>query len=444
MSARRDLDRLLERYTGIEVTRGGIDASVDAFLTRRLPETRLQNLEEYLARLSPESAELELLLNSITVTHSWFMRDPGQLAIVSEILVQRPQLAAPLKVWVPGCATGEDVYSIAILAEQAGRNVEVLGTDINSAALRKAEAGSYGSWAVRDIVDVERYFTRGERSSFAILERFKQPVRFTRHNLLDESLAGGWDVILCRNVLIYLSRERARGVVERLANALAPGGCLLLGASEVVFDVPPQLDAIYVAGRLALRRVVSPRDTRRPAPATPSLVPHAPQHVWRAPLPALPKTAASISERAVPAAAYLETAPSAPLGADTLMLRGHELLDRSDLPEAITEYELAVDADSTRAEPHMYLGIALYLNGNIDVALHELRAAALLDAELWPAAFYLAVCHEALGQLEEAAREYRHVVRVASRPNGATLPRRHSAWHRDLLDLARKRAGSAA
>jgi hypothetical protein len=78
------------------------------------------------------------------------------------------------------------------------------------------------------------------------------------------------------------------------------------------------------------------------------------------------------------------------------------------------------------------------------VALHELRAAAFLDAELWPAAFYLAVCHEALGQLDEARREYRHVVRVASRPSTKSLPGRHSAWHSDLLELARKRAGSAA
>ena len=121
MSARDELNQLLESYTGIEVTRGGIDASVDAFLARRLPEVRVPSLDEYLARLGPQSAELELLLNSITVTHTWFMRDPGQLAIISHLLEERPQLAPPLKVWVAGCATGEDVYSVAILAEQAGR-----------------------------------------------------------------------------------------------------------------------------------------------------------------------------------------------------------------------------------------------------------------------------------------------------------------------------------
>jgi Flp pilus assembly protein TadD len=91
----------------------------------------------------------------------------------------------------------------------------------------------------------------------------------------------------------------------------------------------------------------------------------------------------------------------------------------------------------------MYLGIALYIDGSIELAMHELRAATLLDRQLWPAAFYLAVCHEALGQLRDAAREYRHVVRLASRGDGARLPRRHSAWHRDLIELARRRAAKS-
>jgi chemotaxis protein methyltransferase CheR len=435
MSARQELDRLLEGYTGIEVARGGIDASVDTFLARRLPELKLKSLDEYLARLTFHGAhgpELELLLNAITVTHTWFMRDPGQLGIVTALLEQRAPSSAPLKVWIPGCATGEDVYSIAILAEQAGRSVEILGTDINSAALVRAAAGRYGSWAVRDIVEVERYFERGERASFRIFDRFKRNVRFERHNLLDAVPASGWDVVLCRNVLIYISRERAREVVERLAESLTPGGHLLLGASEVVFEVPPQLDATYVAGRLALRRSGESGTSARA-----SLVPHASHKAWHAPLPALPRAVASIAEHPPPA-------PSGPLSVEALMTRGHEALDRSELSHAITEYELAVDRDSTLAEPHMYLGIALYLNGSIEAALHELRAAAFLDGTLWPAAFYLAVCHEALGQLREAAREYRHVVRVAERGSSSKLPRRHSAWHRDLLELAKTRAGNAA
>ena len=210
MSARDELNQLLESYTGIEVTRGGIDASLDAFLQRRLHETRTAGLEEYLARLAPNSAELQLLLDSITVTHTWFMRDPGQLAIITELLERRSPGAPPLKVWIPGCATGEDVYSVAMLAEQAGRAVEVLGTDINVAALERAARGSYGSFAVRELPDIERYFERGPRSTFQIFERFKKHVRFERHNLLDAPTRSDWDVVLCRNVLIYIARDRAR------------------------------------------------------------------------------------------------------------------------------------------------------------------------------------------------------------------------------------------
>lgn len=441
MSAREALNRLLESYTGIEVTRGGIDASLDAFLARRLREIDAPSLDEYLARLAPQSAELQLLLDSITVTHSWFMRDPGQLAVVSELLARRDAAAAPLKIWVPGCATGEDVYSLAILAEQAGRGVEVLGSDINAAALGRARLGSYGSWAVRELPDVERYFERAERSSFRIHERFRRCVRFERHNLLDAPAREDWDVVLCRNVLIYISRERARGVVERLADALVPGGYLLLGASEVIFEVPPQLDATYIAGRLALRRTATDGSRPTSRPPVPSLVPHAPHRQWQAPLPVVPRAAASLTERPPPAPSA--TAASA-LGVEALMARGHELLDRSELTAAVTEYQLAVDLDPTQAEPHMYLGIALYIDGSLQPALHELRAAAFLDPELWPAAFYLAVCHEALGQLEEATREYRHVVRVADRRRSSQLPRRHSAWHQDLLELARKRARRSA
>jgi chemotaxis protein methyltransferase CheR len=438
MNARRDLDRLLESHTGIEVARGGIGGNVDGFLGRRLPELKLTSLEEYLPRLAPPSAELELLLNAITVTHTWFMRDPGQLAIISELLEARSPSAPPLKLWIPGCATGEDAYSVSILAEQAGRSVEILGTDINSAALARATQGRYGSWAVRELVEVERYFERGERASFRVLERLKRSVRFERHNLLDPPPSGDWDVVLCRNVLIYISRERTQGVIERLAESLTPGGYLLLGASEVVFEVPPKTQANYLAGRLALRR------TPNAAPLGPAPTPHAasgPQQravaTWHAPLPALPGAAASIAERPPPP-------KSAQLGVEALMLRGHDALDRSELTHAITAYELAVDHDSTRAEPHMYLGIALYLDGSIDAALHELRAAAFLDAKLWPAAFYLALCHEALGQLPEAKREYRHVLRVAERGSARDLPKRHSAWHRELLELARTRADGAA
>jgi chemotaxis protein methyltransferase CheR len=440
-TARARLDGLLELYTGIEVARGGISANIDLYLSRRLPELGMTEVEDYLSRLGPTSAELERLLNAITVTHTWFMRDPGQLAIIEALLQEPSKTGKTRQIWVPGCATGEDVYSLAMIAERAGKSVEVLGSDLNSLALRHAERGQYGAWSVRDVTPLEQHFTNETAHTFSVHPRLRKNVRFNRHNLVDAPEPGAWDVILCRNVLIYLARDKARAVFERLADALAPGGHLILGASEVVFDVPPELEARYIAGRLAFRRLPTPRACA-PTPEharPPTLIPRAPRADWHSPVSAVPASAASIVASARPPKPR-KTPESA------LLERGHAKLDAGALADALLDYEAAIEVEPAQAEPHLYAGVALYLGGQIERALHELRAAAFLDAELWPASLYLALCHETLGHIDEAVREYRHVVRLAgAQPSGTSEPRHsHSAWHADLLELARRRARADA
>jgi len=437
MTARARLDRLLELYTGIEVTRGGINANIDFYLARRLPELGMSSVEDYLSRLGPTSAEFERLLNAITVTHTWFLRDPGQLAIVAALLHEQPATANVQQIWVPGCATGEDVYSLAMIAEQAGKSARVLGTDLNSSALRKAEKGSYGAWSVREVPTPGEYFSSAVPGVFEVLPRLRKNVRFARHNLVEAPEAGPWDIILCRNVLIYLSRDKSRAVFERLAEALAPGGHLILGASEVVFDVPPELEARYVAGRLAFRRVSGahhmPARCEPGVPAT--LIPRAPHARVHSPVGAVPSSAATLVESAHPPAHGKKRE-------QWLLERGHRKLDSGALTSALLDYQAAIDVEPAHAEPHLYAGVALYLGGELERALHELRAAAFLDSGLWPASLYLALCHETLGHEAEAVREYRHVLRVADSGISRHAAHPHSAWHSELLELARQRAGA--
>ena len=437
MTPRARLDSLLELFTGIEVARGGIGANIDHYLARRLPELGMSCVDDYLSRLGPTSAELARLLDAITVTHTWFLRDPGQLAIIEALLQEPARASKSRQIWVPGCATGEDVYSIAMIAERAGTSVSVLGTDLNSLALRRAEKGSYGAWSVRDVPARGDYFSNDAPGAFCVHPRLRKGVRFSRHNLVDPPEPGPWDIILCRNVLIYLAREKARTVFERLSDALAPGGHLILGASEVVFDVPPELEPRYIAGRLAFKRLpgarAAPIAVDRPRPTT--LIPQAPRAHWHSPVAAVPSSAASIV-----------THTRSPNGGKnlgrSLLERGHEKLDTGALEAALLDYQAAIELEPTQAEPHLYAGVALYLGGELERALHELRAATFLDSALWPASLYLALCHESLGHVAEALREYRHVVRLAdARPAGLAEPR-HSAWHSDLLELARRRARS--
>lgn len=438
--ARDALERFVARRTGLELARGGVRRSLERFLERRQRELGVRSLAEYLAYLEqPDSRELERLLDAVTVVHSWFFRDPGQLAAIEALLAEPRADARPLQVWVGGCAGGEDAYSIALLAERAGRPVHILGTDLNSEALARARLGEYGAWSVRDVgPDLRAYFTP-TGAAFRVHDRLKQNVRFERHNLIDAPplppAGGAWDVILCRNVLIYFVRDEARRVFERQAEALTPGGHILLGASDVVFDVPRTLEARYLAGRLVFRR----RTGTTPVPAQPAPRPPIPARHERAlvgPLPALPRAASEILESYRPSSASrLRAAAPDPLA------QGHLLLDQGDPRAARDAYLGVVAEDGTNASAYMYAGIAHYLCGEIAEALHCLRGALFLDSALWPAAFYLALAYESMGLPGDALREYKNVIRLSARatpPDEAEHPAL-SAWQHDLLELARLR-----
>jgi chemotaxis protein methyltransferase CheR len=285
-----------------------------------------------------------------------------------------------------------------------------------------------------------RHFCKHPDGTFELSAKIRQSVQFALHNLSSgtpEGAGPGWDMILCRNVLIYFKPERALAVFLAMTRSLAQGGAVLLGASEVVYDVPEQLCAVYHAGRLVLQK--------RPRAAAPQPeVALSPGHaVQRPPLPVLPSTVQELTlDRPVPGKKKEARAEAEHL------LRGHEQLDAGRIVEALEHYEAAVTSDPTWPEAHMYRGIARYLKGDVDAAAHDLRAALFLDSELWQAAFYLALSYESLGLGDAALREYRHVVRLCDRAPGASRKAHPMLveWQGDVVELARRRlrAGAAA
>lgn len=440
--ARLELERRLSAWTGIDLSRGGVRRSLARFLERRLRELGLEQVEDYLGRVSSDPAELERMVNATTVVYTWFFRDDGQFSAIAQVLQQHRADAPPLRVWVPGCATGEDAYSLALLAAGLGKPIFVLGTDVNTEALAHARAGVYGAFSVKELKDSARGYFTPKGGNLVVGETLRSSVRFERHNLVDSPpIAPGdqlWDVILCRNVLIYFARDPARRAFDRMARALAPGGHLVLGASEVVLEVPPGLESIYRGERLLLRRV-DPRRPReqQPSPAWPARSAYPARPLPVAPMPALPQHAAEVvaaSPRRTPVDAEQRR----------LLRHGHALLDRGDIPGAGKYYRDAVAHDPTCAEARLYAGISHYLSGEIELALNELRAAGFLDSRSWMASFYSALCHESLGHAEEALREYRNVVRVndaAHRLDGNSV---FGTWQSDLISLARQRLASHA
>jgi len=433
MKAQQALAAFVSERTGIELTRGGIDGALQRFVARRQKELALTP-KTYLELVTQaQSPELERLVNAITVGYTWFFRDPGQFAAVEALLASDLGGRSKLRIWIPACSTGEDAYSIACLAERSGRSVEILATDLNSRSLEQARRGVYRSWSVRDLDPrFVANFTRNSDGSFEVQPQLRERVTFAKQNLIERppvpSDAATWDIIFCRNVLIYFERSVALGVLENLTRALSTEGHLVLGASEVICEVPPGLHACYVAGRLAFRRADSLPEHPPTLPRTDKL--HA---AW--PLSIL--SAAGV--------ARTEVTPPPPVEAiselEHDLAAGHRRIETGDVTGARHSYLQALERDPTRADARMYVGIARYLCGEIEPALHELRAALFLDDGLWPAAFYLALCHESSGHPAEALQAFQHVVRLYATAT-SSLGCIFDVWRHDLCELARRRVGA--
>lgn len=250
-------------------------------LRKRYKANALTEAAAYLALLddrtlgAPEWAALEA---EITIGETFFFRYAEQFAALRGTIL--PGLVAArshersLKIWSAGCSTGAEPYSLAILLHELlgpalpEWRVDILGTDISTAALATARTGLYGRWALRTLPPEERlrWFLPGpirpgpgREGTFTLRPEYRRLVRFERRNLmdlLDGSAAlrpDAFDLILCRNVLIYFEAEVVLGIVRGLGRRLRPDGWLLLGHAEPNPAFAQTLDAVNLPGTVAYR-----------------------------------------------------------------------------------------------------------------------------------------------------------------------------------------------
>jgi chemotaxis methyl-accepting protein methylase len=187
-----------------------------------------------------EEALVQAMLGAVSVGETCFFRQPEHFRWLSR--QARRWRGRALHAWSAGCATGEEAYSLAAcLVHSFGhRDVSVLGTDLLGTHVARAQSGEFGPWSVRPssplLFPVFRPGVRAAGTAgYVISEALRAHVRFERHNVLDEPppCAEGFQIILCRNVLLYFSHESARAAAARLASALAPDGVLLFGSLDV-------------------------------------------------------------------------------------------------------------------------------------------------------------------------------------------------------------------
>ena len=462
-----ELGALLKERVGLHIRPDGHSALKIA-LAARLDELRpaVPDAAAYLGllRSSAGDEELRRLLPLVTVGKTSFFRDERQFhaleALLPGLLERARRGGRRATVWSAGCATGEEPYSIAMTAAEAGAEpdqIEVLATDVNPEAVAFAARGTYDARRLREVPAPlrERHFDRdGDR--FHVRAHLRQLIAAIRpHNLVSTVFPrppdGGWDVIFCRNVIIYFDTPTTQGVLTQFHNALAPGGYLFLGYSESLFRLFEGFELTEVAGAFLYRRPeqsvrVTPPPSR-PRPQLPSSpprvrhldVPTPPAHPL--PIPAGPPPAAANGAAQRGHGTPVASPPLAPQefmdGAVALFTDGRfgaarELLERSlevrgeDLsvrltlanlygmlrqPDKAKEcYQSALQLEPLSAEAHLFYGVHLLSSGDPEGAALELSRALFLDPDLTLAHYYLGRCREAQRDVERARLAYRNAL----------------------------------
>lgn len=244
----RILAGLLETRTGQQLTisrRWRIETALKSLLRERGIATLDQLIATLVAGREPALADevVEALLNNET----YFYRDRAPFDLLMNGALRRLERTRAaekrISIWCAGCSTGQEVYSLAMaFAEDKVRwrdwTIDIVGTDVSRSAIERAKSGLYSQFEVQrglPVLQMIRWFDEEEGQQWRIMRQIRDSVRFQHHSLVEPPpRPGRFDVILCRNVLLYFSTEMRRAVFEKLAAASAPDATLMLGAGETV------------------------------------------------------------------------------------------------------------------------------------------------------------------------------------------------------------------
>ncbi len=215
---------------------GQLKRRLDSYIIK----LKLQNYEELYNKLTKEKDCYENFLDYLTINVSEFFRDQQRFAYLKEKYL--PELFKgrhQVKIWSAACSNGSEPYSIAIILEELGLSskASIHATDIDKTILNKAMEARYGRDSLKNVSEerIKRFFTK-QVNLYLLNEAVKKKVLFRYHNLLNNDYQKGYDLISCRNVTIYFTREAQDEIYKKFNLSLNPGGVLFIGGSEVLFN----------------------------------------------------------------------------------------------------------------------------------------------------------------------------------------------------------------
>ncbi|MED5616458.1 CheR family methyltransferase [Janthinobacterium sp. P210005] len=407
---------LLRRATGLSVSKAVAERAVG----QRMEQTGFSDSEAYLQALTP--AEMTQLIELVVVPESWLFRDPQAFYATVELVQERWARGRATRILSIPCAGGEEPYSMAMALRDGGvpkQAFSIDAYDLSPGCIERAQAGVYGRNAFRaqDVAFRERYFTHVADDAYRIIDSLREQVTFRQGNLLQFDTATysrHYDVIFCRNLLIYFDKPTTRAAIHNLSALLADDGMLLAGYAEVPSFCQNGFAPLQFRQAFALKKETA-------APTSPVQV--APLPAAR-PLRSVPPAPRRAAAAAAPAAATAprtrpvsvpSPAPAAPTAQADLLAEARLLADRGQLREAGEKCHAHLARVPEAAEAYFMLGIINELAGKMDLADDYWRRCIYLQPDHYEALCHLSLLAERNGNHTAAATLKARAARIYQR-----------------------------
>ncbi len=256
--------RLLRNGSGVDFTQYK-QPTIARRLNRRMVVRKSESLEDYLHLVENEPGELEALFDDCLINVTDFFRDPDVFDAVKRLafpaIVQHQKQLHTIRAWIPGCSTGEEVYSLAIAltefleSQDLACAIQMFGTDVSDRTIDTARKGIYSEGAVVNVSPerLRRFFVRTD-SGYQVSRAIREMCIFSRHNVAKDPPLSRMDVISCRNLLIYFTPSLQRKVIGTFSYALQPAGCLILGPSETLGGLADHYSVLDESRKLYCRK----------------------------------------------------------------------------------------------------------------------------------------------------------------------------------------------
>jgi chemotaxis protein methyltransferase WspC len=410
--AQIDFEKLLKDAIGLDTASIG-GASVERAVQLRMARLGLGRAEDYWQQVCTSTDERQQLIEAVVVTETWFFRDREAFAALVRLAMNKLQPAETtraLRLLSVPCSSGEEPFSMVMSLLDAGmspQQFQMDASDVSARALARAKRATYGRNSFRgtDLGFRERYF-QSTGKDYALLEQIRELVTFRQGNLLSADFCfrhEPYDVVFCRNLLIYFDRSTQQQAIEHLARLLAPEGVLFVGPAEAYVAGRGGFAPVNQAMSFAFRKTAKNQARTQRAVPSPTMRREGPR--------ALRPTVAKI----------VSAPPSPPRLPFAGIEAARDLADAGRLSEAADWCEKSLLENGPSAEAYYILGLVRDAMGDRDGAVALYRKAIYLEPEHVEGLLQLALMTEARGDSGAAKRLRERALRVERRTTEAHL-----------------------